>query len=135
MSYCERSIENPVARTVLKYAIALSAILAFALGKGSAATTKSGDAFITINDQSRSIVIATSGIEEQLALVNGHYLLLRFRSHTTRQRFLSDTPGSGEFRFTVNGSTVDGGSARWTWKSASATILKQGEIEAVVELR
>ena len=128
-------MDNPVECGVVKCVLMLSVMLALAPGRGSAATTKSGDASITINDQSQSIDIATNGIEEQIGLVNGRYLLRSFRSHTAKQSFLSDTPAPGEFRITVNGTMVDGGSGGWTWSAANATVLKQGEIEAVVKLQ
>lgn len=121
-------------RTV-KYAIVLWGVLFSGLERCPAATIASRDGRVDIDNQNQSIVIQTNTIEEKIGASNGHYLLRSFRNRQTLQEYLSKDSVSSEFRTTLNGNIVDGGSEDWRWVYAKAVILNQGEIEATVTLQ
>ena len=112
------------------------AMLLLATSAGAmASTTTSHDAYARIDEQTGTLVIGTTNVEEKVQLTHGDYLLKSFQNRITHREYMADGSLSDEFRVTVNGKTVTGAGGGWTWVGAAAKILTQGEIEATVRLQ
>ncbi len=100
-----------------------------------ASTTTSHDAYARIDEQTGTLVIGTTNVEEKVQLTHGDFLLKSFQNRITHREYIADGSLSDEFRVTVNGKTLTGAGGGWTWVGAAAKVLTQGEIEATVRLQ
>jgi hypothetical protein len=96
--------------------------------------TRSGDAYVSFNDPTKTWTLGTSMVEEKLELASGSFSLTKLQNRTNRREFVSSTGRSEEFRVTVDGAVQTGTSGGWVLKNSETTVLQKGELQLVVRL-